>query len=368
MIWLVIGSLLPSLAIALWGGFVVRRNAARWGLVDQPGHRKVHVTPTPLGGGLAIWLGVTGALALGFAALLLARWTGPGWLPEFVVPHLPGLWQQSGKLAVVLAGGTALMLLGLADDRGGVDWRLRLAIEFAVAGLLVWQGWRLTIFLDLPWLTSALSVLWIVVLVNAFNLLDNMDGLSGGVAAIAAAILAAAMLTTPDPSTNQPQLFVGGFLLVLVGALLGFLWHNRPTARLFMGDAGAYFIGYWLAIGTMMGTFAGESTPRHAIFAPLCVLAVPLYDLASVVAIRLREGRSPFVGDTSHFSHRLVDLGLSKTQAVLTIYLTTVATGLGALLLHQVDALGATVIGMMVLAQLAVIAIFEAQVRARRDP
>jgi UDP-GlcNAc:undecaprenyl-phosphate GlcNAc-1-phosphate transferase len=260
------------------------------------------------------------------------------------------------------------MLLGLADDRRGVDWRLRLSIEFVVAAFIVWQGWRLSLFLEFPWLTAALSVLWVVMLVNSFNLLDNMDGLSGGVAAIAAAILATTMLTTPDPATNEPQLFVGGLLLVLMGALLGFLWHNRPTARLFMGDAGAYFIGYMIAVATMTGTFAGGATPGHAIFAPLCVLAVPLYDLISVVVIRLRGRRSPFVGDTSHFSHRLVDLGLSKTQAVLTIYLTTAATGLGALLLHQVNAFGATIIALMVIAQLAVIAILEATVRARRAP
>lgn len=406
MIWLVIGSLLPSLVIAWLAGYVVQSRAPRWGLVDQPGHRKVHKSATPLGGGLAIWLGVVAPFALGTLALWFvpaadavdqppasqdvsttvpalddqqlpaiettttapasAVAAAPAWLPSFVAPHLAGIQQQAGKLWVVLAGGTVLMLLGLADDRGSVDWRLRLLIEVLVAVFVVWQGWRLSLFIDIPWLTAALSVLWIVALVNSFNLLDNMDGLSGGVAAIAAAILAATMLTTPDPATNQPQLFVGGFLLVLVGALLGFLWHNRPTARLFMGDAGAYFIGYLLAIATMMATFAGGSAPRHAIFAPLCVLAVPLYDLVSVIVIRLRSGRSPFVGDTSHFSHRLVDLGLSKPQAVLTIYLTTAATGLGALLLHQVDGFGASVIGLMVAAQLTVIAILEATAHARR--
>jgi UDP-GlcNAc:undecaprenyl-phosphate GlcNAc-1-phosphate transferase len=135
-----------------------------------------------------------------------------------------------------------------------------------------------------------------------------------------------------------------------------------------MGDAGAYFIGYLLAIATMMATFAGGSAPRHAIFAPLCVLAVPLYDMLSVIVIRLRSGRSPFVGDTSHFSHRLVDLGLSKPQAVLTVHLTTAATGLGALLLHQVDGFGASVIGLMVAAQLTIIAILEATAHSRRSP
>jgi len=200
---------------------------------------------------------------------------------------------------------------------------------------------------------------WIVGLVNSFNMLDNMDGLSAGVAAIGAAMLAAVMLLAPDPATDQPQLFVGGFLLVLVGALSGFLWHNRPPARLFMGDAGAYFTGYLLAMATLTATFAGGSVPRHAILAPLCVLAVPLYDTVSVIGIRLRQGRSPFHGDKSHFSHRLVALGMTRPQAVLTIYLATATCGLGALLLHQVNTAGACVVLLMVACVLLLVAILE---------
>ena len=111
-------------------------------------------------------------------------------------------------------------------------------------------------------------MLWIVGLVNSFNMLDNMDGLSAGVAAIAAAMLAAVMLMTPRPDNNQPQLFVAGLLLVVVGALVGFLWHNRPPARLFMGDAGSYLVGYLLAMATLTATFAGGDLPRYAILGP----------------------------------------------------------------------------------------------------
>ena len=167
-------------------------------------------------------------------------------------------------------------------------------------------------FVDMPWLTSIVSVLWIVALVNSFNMLDNMDGLSAGVAAIASAILAAVLLTTSDPESRGPQLFVAGFLLVLVGSLVGFLWHNRPPARLFMGDAGSYFIGFYLAVATIMATFSGGELPRHSILTPLCVMAVPLYDMTSVIFIRLRQGRSPFEADKNHFSHRLVELGMTK--------------------------------------------------------
>jgi UDP-GlcNAc:undecaprenyl-phosphate/decaprenyl-phosphate GlcNAc-1-phosphate transferase len=361
MFWLIFGCTIPSAIVCWAAASAVRRWGPRWGLVDRPGPRKIHPQAIPTSGGLAIWLGVVLPLALGQLVLWLLCTTslGEDFVPSFIAPHLPGLLHQSGKLWTLLAGGTVLMLLGLADDRRGLDWRLRLTVQTLVAIVLVCMGWRMSLFLDMPWLTGALSVLWIVGLVNSFNMLDNMDGLSAGVAAIAAAILAAVMLLTPRPDNNQPQLFVAGLLLVIVGSLLGFLWHNRPPARLFMGDAGSYLIGYLLAMATLTATFAGGDLPKHAILAPLCVLAVPLYDTASVVLIRLYNGRSPVVGDKSHFSHRLVDLGMTQTQAVLTIYLATATCGLGALLLRQVNPAGAMIVLLMVVCTLALIAILE---------
>jgi UDP-GlcNAc:undecaprenyl-phosphate GlcNAc-1-phosphate transferase len=122
-------------------------------------------------------------------------------------------------------------------------------------------------------------------------------------------------------------------------------------------------------MATLTATFAGygDRPPRHAILAPLCVLAVPLYDTLSVVLIRLRSGRSPFSGDKSHFSHRLVELGMTEGQAVLTIYLATATCGLGALLLHQVDAAGACVIVLLVACILVLVAILEGAGRRRRS-
>jgi UDP-GlcNAc:undecaprenyl-phosphate/decaprenyl-phosphate GlcNAc-1-phosphate transferase len=368
VIWLIVGALAPSIVISWSAAWLVRRRGPGWGLVDRPGNRKIHAAPMPTAGGLAIWLGVVAPFALGQLALWLLPSTAlAAHLPEAIAVHLPGLAEQSGRLWALLTGATAMMLLGLIDDRRGLDWRLRLAVETLVAVATVRLGWRLSLFLDAPTLTGALSVLWIVGLVNSFNMLDNMDGLSAGVAAIAAAILATVMLTVPEGPNHQPQLFVGGFLLVVVGSLVGFLGHNAPPARLFMGDAGSYLVGYLLAVATLSATFAGSDLPRHAILAPLCVLAVPLYDTCTVVAIRLREGRSPFVGDKSHFSHRLVELGMTKTQAVLTIYLATATCGLGALLLHQVNAAGACVVLLLVACVLVLIGILET-VRRRGRP
>lgn len=362
------GTIVPSALVAWLGGYVMRRLAPKLGLVDKPGARKVHTTPTPLGGGVAIWLGVLLPFAIGQLLLVLLHYDvlSVELLPAFARAHVGGLWQQSQRLWVLLGAGTVLMLLGLADDRYALNWRVRLFVQLAVATIcVVTQGWQLTVFIQIHILTVALSVLWIGALVNSFNMLDNMDGLSGGVAVIASSMLAAVLLLAPDPATRKPQLFVAGLLLVLVGAILGFLWHNRPPAKIFMGDAGSYFIGFLIAVATLLSTYTSyDAERRHAVLAPLFVLAVPLYDMTTVLWIRLREGRSPFQADKCHFSHRLTDLGMTKPQAVLTIYLTTATCGLGALLLHRVDFIGAIIVTIMELCVLALIAILE--IAARR--
>jgi UDP-GlcNAc:undecaprenyl-phosphate/decaprenyl-phosphate GlcNAc-1-phosphate transferase len=285
-------------------------------------------------------------------------------VPAFAREYLAGLVEQLAHLWI-LGAGTLLMILGLIDDRRGLDWRLRLLVQFSVAvACVASQGCRLMAFINVPLLTGLISAVWIVGLINSFNMLDNMDGLAGGVAAIAAAMLAAMFLLAPDPAANRLQVFVTGLLLVVVGALIGFLLHNRPPARIFMGDAGSYFIGFLIAVSTLLATYASYQTnSRHTILAPVLVMAVPLYDMLTVIWIRLREGRSPFQADKNHFSHRLVGLGLSKPQAVLTIYLTTATCSLGALLLHRVDAKGAGIIVLLVLCILALITILETTAR-----
>ncbi len=386
MNWLVVLAALPSLVICWAACGALRVLAPKWGLVDMPGGRKIHDKPVALGGGLAIWAGMVVPLAI--ANALLIPWSrayrdnpdsarldfsfaGPlgTQLAEFIEPHLAGLVAQSADLWFFLAAASVLVLLGLADDTRGLDWRFRLTVETLVAVVVVFaRGWKLTLFVDWPLVTDVVSVVWIVGLVNAFNMLDNMDGLSAGVAAIAAVILGVVMLLTPEAGSNQPQLFIAGVLFVLAGSLVGFLVHNRPPARIMMGDAGSYFVGFSLAVMTILATFSGGGVPRHAILAPLCVLAVPIYDTLSVLVIRLRAGRSPFEGDTNHFSHRLVALGLSKTQAVLTIYLTTAACGLGALLLHEVDLTGAIIVVLLIACLLAVVAILETTARRKIRP
>ena len=135
-----------------------------------------------------------------------------------------------------------------------------------------------------------------------------------------------------------------------------------------MGDAGSYFVGFCIAVCTLLATYTSYHGARpHAVLAPLCVMAVPLYDMTTVIWIRLRQGRSPFHADTNHLSHRLVALGMSKTQAVLTIYLLTATCGLSALLLPRVDQVGAVIAVMQVLCILVLIAILETSARRKID-
>jgi len=376
MLLLIAASAFAGLLVSTLLTALMRRLAPRLGLVDHPNSRKVHVIPTPLGGGLAIACGVLLPLAAAQTVVWLvsSNRIPSGWLPPELIEHLPGIIYRSQLLWIILLAGVAISVLGLIDDLRALSWQPKLAVQLAVACGVVAGGVRGTLFVDIPWVGWALTVLWIVVLTNAFNFLDNMDGLSAGIGLIAAVIFAAIMLT----GTGQPHWFVAVFLFLVAGSLAGFLFHNWPPARIFMGDTGSCLIGLWLACMTVVGTFydygrvgylgssgAAGTSGTHVILAPVCVLAVPLYDFCSVVLIRLSQGRSPFHADKCHFSHRLVELGMSRKQAVLTIYLITLTTGLGGLLLYHVEGWpGALLVFLMVACMLAVIALLETAARA----
>ena len=358
--------IIACLASAFWVSFLttglMRWIAPRVGLIDKPAARKVHVVPTPLGGGIGIWCGVV--LPLVAAQVLIWIWSQnpPDWLPLELKEHLPGAEFRKKELWGIITAATVLAITGLMDDLRPLSWKLRIVLQFGVSIAVVLSGVRATVFQNYPWIGIVFSVLWFVVLVNSFNFLDNMDGLSGGIALIVSMIFAVMMLTKP----NDPHWFVGGFFLIVAGSLIGFLCHNWSPARIFMGDAGSYFLGFSIACMTLLGTFYKPSDRyQHVILAPLCVLAVPLYDICSVVLIRLREGRSPFQPDKRHFSHRLVALGLTKVQAVLTVQLTTLTTGLLGLTLYAVTSWNAAVVVMACVGcVLLLIAILEAAPRA----
>ena len=373
MLFFVFACLVPAFVISFLATALMRKLAPRWGLIDQPAQRKVHVTPTPLGGGVGIWMGVIIPIAAAqlIAWIILKSGSTPAWIPRELAPHLEGVLYRSQQLWMVLGGGTILAVMGLLDDKLNISWKPRLVIQLLVAIGLVLGGVRGTLFVEQPWVGMVLTVAWIIVLVNSLNFLDNMDGLTSGIGLIAAVLFAWIMLRY----TGEPRWLVAGVLLVLAGAIAGFLCHNWPPAKIFMGDSGSYFIGLLLSTMTVLGTFySGNSSAgasegaRHVILAPLCILAIPLYDFCTVMIIRLKEGRSPFHADKSHFSHRLVELGLSKRDTVLTIHLATLTTGVGGLILYEVSSWNAALlIILMILCVLSIVTILENVGRKNRN-
>jgi UDP-GlcNAc:undecaprenyl-phosphate GlcNAc-1-phosphate transferase len=315
----------------------VRRMAVRWQFLDHPGERKMHSAPIPLLGGAAICITFYAVI---FASLLAPRFmfiVGEDWPAQ---RFLAGLGENaSTKVAGMLAGGVLVFLLGIVDDLRALKPEIKLAGQVIAATVLVLSGMRIELFvLSNVWISAAVTILWVVMLTNSLNFLDNMDGLAGGVSVIAAAAFFLAV---------QPyeQYLVRLVLVVFAGAVAGFLYHNLSPARIFMGDAGAMFCGYILATVAIMGTFHVEGTPsRIAVAAPLLALSVPIFDTLSVVYIRWRNGQSIMKGDKRHFSHRLVDLGMSPRQAVEFIFLVAAVTGLGAALLPQVGKGGTLII------------------------
>lgn len=278
------------------------RWAPRLGLVDYPSERKVHTQPTPRGGGLAI-----------FVAVFLA--TLPLWLSYSRFPTFLLRWSLA----------SAILLLGLFDDLRPLPWPIRLMIQLGVSFLAV-----VYCLPPCPWFARVAITLWIAGIINAFNMLDNMDALSGGVAWVAAGYLAVVWWLAAPQALDEWYWFTA-----LIGALSGFLWFNRPPARIFMGDAGSTLLGFTLGLGSVQVILRGDETPWSWLVPP-CILAVPCYDLLSVVLLRLSQGRSPFHADKQHLSHRLAGRGLSNWTAVRVIYLLALASGASGVILYVV--------------------------------
>jgi UDP-GlcNAc:undecaprenyl-phosphate GlcNAc-1-phosphate transferase len=331
-------------------------------LIDQPTERKAHGRVIPLGGGIAIFAAVclTFVLVTGTAWTIVQFPAISSWAPEIVVRHSRGVLAMTPLLSIVLGASAVQMLLGLVDDLIGLPYWVRLVAEILLVLVLAYFGIRLAILPGWEIITIPLTVLWIVGLTNALNFLDNMDGLSGGVAALASLFFAATSLLVGD-------LFVAGCFLLLAGSLVGFLFHNWPPAKIFMGDAGSNFLGFWLGVLTVISTFKTDEYSYVTLLAPLCILAVPIYDSSVVILLRISQGRSPFQADRQHFSHRLVELGFRPLWAVLLIYLLTFATGLSGIVLYFVKPEGAAIVLLQLAATLGVLAILELATWRRRE-
>ena len=324
---------------------LVRRLALRIGAIAVPRGRDVHTIPIPRLGGVAIYLGVLGGV--------------------FVASQLPVLrraFDYSTETVAVLVAGGVIVLIGALDDRFGLDALTKLAGQATAAGVLVLMGVQWTA-VYLPWGGSGgstgsllllgqdqgvlITVFLCVLLVNAMNFVDGLDGLAAGIGTIAATATCAFALgllgqQNGDVNAYPPALIAA----VLAGACAGFLPHNFQPARLFMGDSGSMFIGLTLAAATT--TASGRTnysttgaTGALALVTPLIVVAavvfVPLLDLLLAVVRRTRAGTSPFAPDKMHLHHRLLEIGHSQRRAVLLIYLWAGVLSFGAVALALVD-------------------------------
>jgi len=376
MVLPILAMALVSFAIAFFATAAMRSIALRLGFVDKPGGRKIHPQAKPLGGGVAIFLGIGIPLALAIAAPFLINGQ---WLQGLVrtpgndlAAYISGARQQAPLGIGMLLAMLAIHLLGLRDDRKALGPMVKLVVQLAITAALVASmelmarqtpslRLRILTVLDTAGMGAApsiiLTVLWIAAITNAFNFLDNMDGLSAGIAAVCASAFLVCAL-------SMGQWFVAGALTLLIGSLLGFLCFNFAPASIFMGDSGSLLIGLVLGILTVRTTYLppGQAFSHrwYALLAPVIVLALPLYDLIVVSAIRLYRGKSPFVGDTNHFSHRLVARGMSRRTAVLCLYLIAGATSIAAILLPRVQgALAAMLILVQTVLVLCVVGLLE---------
>jgi UDP-GlcNAc:undecaprenyl-phosphate GlcNAc-1-phosphate transferase len=308
------------------------------GLVDAPGRRKIHEVPIPLAGGLAVFTGILAPLLVAGVALawpsIWREHSGQSGLPFHMafdaqtIERLSyGFGRRGLQLAAILAGAVGMVVLGWLDDKHELRPAVKFTGQLLIAALVAGAGVRITLFVPSVIFSYAITILWILTVTNAFNFMDNMNGLCAGLGAIGAGTLAGI-------AAGHGQYLVASLALLTTGSLLGFLPYNFPKATAFLGDAGSHLVGFLLAVLAILPHFYSKKNPdAWAVLTPLLVLAVPLLDLAWVVILRWRIGQPFYVGDTNHLSHRLVRRGWSRTRAVAVIWgLGALAGGLACLL------------------------------------
>ncbi len=287
---------------------IVRKAGLASGRVDLPGDRKVHSQPMVRLGGVSIFFGVLIAL--------LIIWASGGFIGTDGLPLKP-----EAEYAVwgVTMGGLAFFLIGLIDDLFGLSAISRLIVQAAVASV----AWKVGVsinFLTLPmigittlpdWVSLLVTIFWLVGMANAINWIDGLDGLAAGVSGIAAVLMLVVSLYMGQPAAAL-------IAAALAGGAIAFLKYNFNPAQIFMGDGGAYFIGFTLAGVGVIGLV--KSVTTVAVLLPSLILAVPILDMSTVILLRLRRGLSPFVADKRHLHHRLLNAGFSHRFTVLFIY------------------------------------------------
>jgi UDP-GlcNAc:undecaprenyl-phosphate GlcNAc-1-phosphate transferase len=298
---------------------LVRYLAVRFGAIDRPSDRKVHPKPTPTLGGVAIWVAMLAGLGT-----------------AYLMPAFRGLFAVSSEPLGVALAGTVILALGAVDDIRDLPVPAKLAGQILAAGILLLNGVQLVYFwfpglgvVSLgPDLAVPLTLVWVLAVVNAVNLIDGLDGLAAGVVAIAAGAFFWYASPAGQPAFGGPSP-AALLSLVAAGAALGFLPYNFNPARIFMGDSGSMLLGLILGAATVSGVGRTDAPTNFSDFAalaipvgiPLLVLAVPLVDVFLAIVRRMRRGRPVTRPDKEHIHHRLLEIGHSHRQAVLLMYL-----------------------------------------------
>jgi len=311
--------ILVAAAVTLVVTPIVRAVSLRFGLVDQPGGRKVHSHPIPRLGGVAIFLGVAAAIAMQVVGEATLGWHGA---------LLDG-GDGGVSLAGVAAGMTLVFLVGLADDIVDLAWWAKLLGQIAAAGVVVAAGLRIEYIGDptggglilLGLLAVPVTMVYLVGFANVINLIDGLDGLAAGLSAIAATSLLA--LAAPGNRLDAAALAAA-----VIGACLGFLRYNFHPASIFMGDSGSMFLGFTLASISLLGVM--KTTAAIALAIPLIIIGVPIFDTASAIIRRVRSNRPIQEADRGHIHHRLLIRGFDQRQTVLIIYVWSAALAVGA--------------------------------------
>lgn len=301
--YLYILTFLLGLLLSLYGVPIARQAALKYGIVDAPDGRLKHQKePVPYFGGLAIYLAFLMSVAFTF---------------EF----------RHDVLGIIL-GGTIVVMLGLIDDFGVLTPWTKLAGQLLAVFVLIKSGIRIEIAALPEWLDLTLTVFWMVGLINAFNLLDIMDGLAAGVGAVSASCLLVVALWQGDQT-------IAVMLVALLGSLLGFLKYNWHPARIYMGDMGAMFIGLLLGAMTMIEQYPSDHP--LSLLTPVFILGIPIFDTLFVMYIRYKRGLPIFWGSPDHIAIRLRHWGLSVPQIVMTSYVATAVVGLIGLAMLSVS-------------------------------
>jgi UDP-GlcNAc:undecaprenyl-phosphate GlcNAc-1-phosphate transferase len=345
---------------------IVRRLALRFGAIDQPSDRKVHPKATPTMGGIAMYVGV-------LAGLGLSR----------VLPFFSDMNHGSAEPLAALVTCTAIVGLGVIDDKRGVSALGKLTAQVLIGGVLVLLGVQILYF----WfgfgpvsvgsdLAVPLTILWLALVVNAVNLVDGLDGLAAGMVAIAAGAFFIYMVRTESLFGDASAAAL--LSAITVGICVGFLPWNFYPARIFMGDSGAMLLGMLLTIATISGVGRNPFPPSGGdlaavvgtVMVPLLVLAIPFLDVALAVVRRTWRGKGIGQADKEHIHHRLLDIGHSHRSAVLLMYLWSALISASALAIGLID--GRLAVGAIVLSLVALFAVTAlprlARWRGRAEP